>query len=138
MSINQLISNDEKPWLNVKFNNVILKNIEALRVFTSDITTAQYRHSKSTPVINSSGNISPTFNINYIDTDSGVINLTLPSYFHVVKILLVNKGSNNFTINSSQLQGSLSYTIPPNGCITVFYDLNNWYEVSSSYNVSAV
>lgn len=129
MSINQLINEDDKPWLNIKCNSIdttsksSFLNIETNQLFLSEdeITTS---------------NIQEGFGINYINSASP-LSLTLPQPNTARSVIIVNKGAGTVTIDSSQLSGSLTYTIPTNESVTVLVSDSGRYILSQSGNVSS-
>lgn len=129
MSLNQLIEDKLKPWLGIRVSFLEVDN----EITCNSIDTQTV--SLSSSVVNTAGNIDPTKSVNYIDTTSGVLAMTLPNTGSTRVVKLINVGaSNNFTIAGSELGGTLSYVVPPGESVSVLYRLasTTWYVVAES------
>lgn len=136
MSINQLISSDDKPWLNVSVNSLTVDGqLNFGNASGGAITFNQWVKTSETIAV--AGDINALRSVNLIDTSSGNLAMTMPAVSDCREVCLINIGANNFTVDADDIGGDLSYTVPSGETMTVVSDGSGWYVKATSQGTTS-
>lgn len=133
MSLNQLILNKVKPWLNIRVNDVVVDTTISTGYGATTHNNGSLAYAAHSIVGAGSTN---TVSLNYVyqkvNTSGGTASIVLPAgTTGQVLIISLNVAGNDCTIPAAQLAGSLTYTLSNVGeSVSLIYNADAGWSVT--------